>query len=348
MGLFRGDPDRHARMWVDRLGRRGYAAVHAPIVEQAWRAHLEGTKTLALVLSEEGRFHAGVIDVDLSRLRLEAVKNSLPDLLIALRAAHDHAVGLQRAAGRLGLETLLEDSGQKGRHVWLFFEPAAPARDVFLLLRKVVDEAGEPPEGISVDLIPADSRRPTDGTPIVTLPLGIHLQSGRRSLLLEPGGHVIDPLDAHLRRVRPCVSEAMRAALEVRSLEPEPAEHIVPGGVHVAAVLAGCPVAAHLVEKAAAIGHLHHRERLTLLHVFGHFGQEGATFLHHVMARCADYDPRITDRYLEKLKDAPVSCARVREWLPEVTTRVPCCCRFVVPRGAWPTPVLHAVTEWDT
>jgi hypothetical protein len=108
-------------------------------------------------------------------------------------------------------------------------------------------------------------------------------------------------------------------------------------------VLAGCNVVRHLLEKAQTIGHLNHRERYTLLSVFGHLGEEGAAHLHAAMAACANYDPAISDRYLARLKASPVSCNRVREWLPEAIQRVSCSCRFSLPAGAWPTPILHAL-----
>ena len=40
---------------------------------------------------------------------------------------------------------------------------------------------------------------------------------------------------------------------------------------------------------------------------------------------------------------ARTSCGRVRQRWPELTARVGCDCRFKVPPGAYPTPVLHAL-----
>lgn len=48
-------------------------------------------------------------------------------------------------------------------------------------------------------------------------------------------------------------------------------------------------------------------------------------------------------RHTQRLYPHPTSCGRVRQWLPELTARVGCDCRFRVPPGAYPTPVLHAL-----
>lgn len=344
MRFFRGNADMHARMRVDTLGRRRYFPIQSPLDEAAWRRHLEGTETLAISLSDGGRLHAAVLDVDIARPVFERVGGDPVLLAGALEATQRYALALMKRAGALGLDARLEDSGQKGRHVWLFFDPPAGPRDVFRLLSRIVERTGPAPEGVSCETIPASSKAQPAGGALVTAPLGIHLESGRRSTFLDGGDELVEDIEAHLRDIHPCSAQGLQAALREEPPTPEPALPIASTDAQVQAILSGCPVAAFLVGKAADIAHLNHRERLTLLCIFGHLGASGVAFLHSVMARCANYDPRITDRYVAQLKPSPVSCSRVREWLPEVTRQVPCCCQFKLPKSAYPSPVLHAVS----
>jgi len=346
MCRFRGASDEHARMWVDRMGRRGYQRVRAPLDEAAWRKHLSGAQTLAMMMSDEGRLHNAVLDIDLTRPYLDRVVQNPALLEEGLHRTHLYALELARAAGLRGLDVRLEDSGHKGRHLWLFFDPPAAARDAHALVRALEIDAGPAPDGVGCERFPPASRS-TSAAALMKLPLGVHLQSGRRSLLIDATGKVIQDVEGDLARLHPCSSQAMRSALGARSGTStlEPSLPIACEDPALAVVLEGCPVMAFLVAKAADLHHLNHRERYTLLCIAGHFGAPGAAFIHRVIGRCSNYDRRITEKFIGQLKASPVSCQRIREWLPEVVTRVPCCCRFDVPKGAYPTPVLHAVPE---
>ncbi len=342
MALFRGAPGIHARMWVDRLGRRGYAPERRPMDEAAWREHLEGTCTRAIYLFDQGRLHTAVLDVDIAEPGFGMIKHHQDALVQALAATHDHAVKLVRALRKRGLDPVLEASGQKGRHVWVFFEPAAAPRDALALLRAVADEVGPPAAGVHCETLPPSSRCPPGtGGPLVTSPLGVHRQSGGRSVFLEENGDVVSDVGSFLARIRPARGDGLRALVEGGV---PPGEEVIPvenPDLRIAAVLEGCPVMRRLVDKAGEIHHLGHMERMAILYVMGHFGDQGIAFVHRVMARCANYDKQRTQGYCDRLKPSPVSCRRLKEWLPELVAEACRDCRFPVRKGAYPTPVLH-------
>lgn len=63
-------------------------------------------------------------------------------------------------------------------------------------------------------------------------------------------------------------------------------------------VLVRCGLMAHLCEKAKRTGYLSHSERLTILYVFGHLGNEGKEFVHQVMGYTLNYQYSITEKYI--------------------------------------------------
>ncbi len=54
-------------------------------------------------------------------------------------------------------------------------------------------------------------------------------------------------------------------------------------------VLGRCNLMRYLCQKARTTGYLSHFERLSVLHVFGHLGEEGKAFVHTVMEFTLNY-----------------------------------------------------------
>ena len=77
---------------------------------------------------------------------------------------------------------LLEDTGGRGAHVWIFFEPKIPAGVGRYLAYEIIDKIG-----VQCEVFPKqDKISPKGFGNQVRLPLGIHRKYGRRSILLEP------------------------------------------------------------------------------------------------------------------------------------------------------------------
>lgn len=95
---------------------------------------------------------------------------------------------LDRAAAQ-DLPAYLEDSGFKGRHVWIFLEspiPAGVAKKCGELL--LVQLLPLPPE-VTVEVFPKQATvKPGSLGNLIKLPLGIHRRTGKRALFLQPDG----------------------------------------------------------------------------------------------------------------------------------------------------------------
>lgn len=75
----------------------------------------------------------------------------------------------------------------------------------------------------------------------------------------------------------------------------------------------------------------------------GRLGDQAMSALDAIFRHLDDYRPGLAARQLARLYPYPTSCGRLRQKLPELTAQVGCDCRFRVPPGAYPTPVLHAL-----
>ncbi|MBT9136642.1 MAG: hypothetical protein DDT34_01724 [Firmicutes bacterium] len=138
-------------------------------------------------------------------------------------------------------------------------------------------------------------------------------------------------------------SDVQRVEDRLRHLHP-----LVQGAPQlVRQVITRCELVRHLVFKSLETAYLSHRERFTLLCIFGHLGAGGKEYLHTVISRCMNYDQRTTERFIAKLPPKPVSCPRIREEYKELTAGLGCDCVFPQRKGCYPSPVLHALTGKD-
>lgn len=98
----------------------------------------------------------------------------------------------------------------------------------------------------------------------------------------------------------------------------------------------------HLLNKARDTNYLAHMERVTLLYTFGHLGEEGKGFLHRVIGYCLNYNYDFTERQIRKIKESPISCARIREIHENILLSTGCPCRIKPPPKGYSSPVLYA------
>ncbi len=110
-------------------------------------------------------------------------------------------------------------------------------------------------------------------------------------------------------------------------------------------VLERCNLMRYLCQKAAKTRYLSHFERLTVLYVFGHMGEEGKEFVHKIMSFTVNYQYHITEKFISRLKEKPIGCNKLREEYAKITAEIGCSCTFHRTRNCYPSPVLHALKD---
>lgn len=171
-----------------------YRPVRRPIEELDVEEHLGGLRSLGSYSIDPTDDTVGfaVFDLDTyDEKALEFLCKRVEGL------CHDSGIGRVHYAPCL----LLESSGGKGYHIWLFFDAPVPARDVrawAAVVKEAYDEHRRPVDrGESDDcgewpfleIFPKQDTVPEGGFGnLVKLPLGVHAKSGRRSeVILNQG-----------------------------------------------------------------------------------------------------------------------------------------------------------------
>ncbi len=360
----------------DRIERE---RVHAPPTVEHARAHLAGAwwmGTYPLRANNSVRW-ACIRIVSAARARKVAAKGVG---VIPASVAED-VRRLTAALRDLAAPPILSVEPGRGYVLWvLMAEPVGAARARTLLQMACVAAGASGPE-VTRELVPAQDVAKADkpGTPAL-LPLGVDPRSGQRAWPCDDTLEAVrDPI-GWLHAIVPLPSATLAAAVASRRLgaavAPGATEHIAPiavapSGVHMKAappakpdgvsiatspfrelpraqdVYAGCNVLRHFVDKAMSGQGLVSSERYLVADGVGRLGDESIVALDAIFRHLDDYKPSMAARYLDRLYPNPTSCGRIRQNLPELTARVGCDCRFRVPPGAYPTPVLHALGAAD-
>lgn len=322
--LFLGRPDVFARFW-QKGNRHGYAPVRHSPTDQELEEHLVGQAILGTyLLLPDGTTKALVLDID------------GPDYSEAgRRAAFQTAQRLREALHNQSLTPIWVDSGGKGFHLWMCFSRPVSAQKMRRWATQWLDRFRPFPAEVLLEVFPKQDHLASSALgSLIRLPFGCHPETGRWSTLLSEAGKPIQDLWAALAavpRIDPQILLNMESTPSASAEVLQPPEAIAP-------VVQGCALLSGLVNKAARTGHLRHTERLALLYTLGHLGEAGRNYLHQVIALCSNYDPRITERWLQRLEEGhrAIRCKTLREWLKDHLPGVVCPC---FPKAVNPSPL---------
>ena len=356
--LFAGREDTYARETIQYGGKRAVEQMLEPLTEEVIKAHLQGELTACTYVQRSNHTaHFLVLDVDISKKILLQYQGNTEALARYLQLAGVQTQKLLQILGQLGLKGYPEFSGRRGYHIWIFFSEWMPVRYLHLL-ESVIEKLYQPEqtEEIQVEYFPNQVKvKPGSAGQGIRLPLGIHGKSGQFSQMLEEDLTPVADISGFLKDIATFSANGLRKILSTHMPEEQSASS---GQVHqvdpdltafgelsdgVRVVLENCSLSRFLCQKARTTGYLAHGERLSVLYVFGHLGEEGKEFVHHVMQFTLNYQYHVTERFIRKLPEKPVSCVKLREQYKTITAEYGCSCVFKRTKNCYPSPVLHAI-----
>lgn len=374
VALFAGREGVYARQWVGGSGETGYTPVQEPFTLKVAESHILGHFTVGIYpvrLDNTVNFLA--FDFDLAKFALRKALDSQSLWQKYLGRLHEAAVRLVELASSYDLPAYLEDSGFKGRHVWVFLETPVPAGVVKKAGELLLQRLGSLPVEVTAEVFPKQTSVRQGGLGnLIKLPLGYHRRTGRRALFLQPEGEPYQDQLGLLLQVRKAARRAVyaliprlgqSAAITLPPATPEPAPPEVPWAENAAAkeaialpgvaapeiyhletdvqyqfLLQHCPVLAALAVQVEQSHRLSKDEALVVIHTLGHL-EHGPAVVNELLQRCVNTDPTLLLK--SRLRGHPMSCPKIRARIPQVTAAVACNCQFELSGGLYPTPLLH-------
>ena len=202
-------------------GRTGYTPTHEAFTAEVARRHLLDRYTVGIYpVRHDNTVNFLCFDIDIASGSLRS--NQTKERITLLRHCQRVASSIQELLGSVGIPAIIEDSGYKGRHVWIFFAEPIKARAARILARHTLGRIGKLPTHINVELFPAQERVARDRLGnLVKLPLGIHKKSGQRALFLNAEGRPYANQLAILDRLRRVPTAIVERALEALA-DPDP------------------------------------------------------------------------------------------------------------------------------
>lgn len=354
-GLFVGRDDIYVSETLAEGNRRNSREMLEPLTEEKIRKHLAGNLILGTyVLRPNSTAKYLVFDVDVSKKVLLRHAYGTQEFHRYKQKAAEYVLHLCRVLRQMGMTGYMEDSGFRGYHVWIFFTEWIPVRYVNQLSDCIQKKVPCETDDVTVEVFPNSSRvRPGKNGQNIKLPLGVHIRTGERSYFLDNQFLPVQDYREFLSGIARISLQAVRKILGTcmpesvgRKEQKTVDENLECFGMisdSVRIVLERCSLMRYLCQKAVKTGYLTHFERMSVLYVFGHMGEDGKEFVHTVMAFTLNYKYNVTQKFIIKLREKPVSCAKLREQYKLMTAEYGCSCSFRQTKNCYPSPVLHAL-----
>lgn len=226
-------------------------------------------------------------------------------------------------------QLLIERSGSKGYHLWMFFSEEIPANEVYRLrgvLRKELDL-------VQYEIYP-EQESGDDNNPgsLIKLPLGVNRKTFNRCFFLDDNFSP-DPRGqwAALEGTIPVTPAQVAAILKLQNTEAnqiESSDEVDLSKIGSMSLMLKSCKALQLIEDKSVNANpddgfinLTHDERLMIASIYGRFGLSGEAKVHELLSKADNYDADKTQKILDSLKAAK---------------QKPMCCATIIDRGLCP------------
>lgn len=184
----------------------------APVTDKIVLMHLQGKITIATyALKEDNSVRWLCLDIDLKKGQDDTEENR--------QLVRDHTKKLVKALYEIFGPSyyLVERSGSKGYHVWVFFSSPVPAYRVFSLGRWITIN-NPAPDIIGVEVYPKQVTRGHDGS-MIKAPLGIHKKTEVRCFFVNNKFEDIEDQWQHLANVRTVDGDELVSVLKKNNVQ---------------------------------------------------------------------------------------------------------------------------------
>lgn len=328
-----------------------------PLTEKQIQEHLVGNQCIdTFIQRPNATVKYIVFDVDVSKRILLQHSRDSEEFRQYLTKALNRAAELCKILDNLGMKGYIEFSGNRGYHVWIFFTEWIQVRYANML-NDVIEQKLPQDNDISLEFFPNKTKLKNGKFgQVIKLPYGIHLHTGKRSYFLDDSYEPVMDIDTMIDSIAKFSVSAVKTVIsrnngakEVTELKTVDQDLSSFGDIdtNISEVLSKCNLMRFLCQKAYKTGYLSHFERLSILYVFGHLGDKGKEFVHKVMSFTLNYSYNVTERFIKKCPDKPISCTKLQDQYKKVTAEIGCNCIFKKAKNCYPSPVLHAIILSD-
>ncbi|MBL7046552.1 MAG: hypothetical protein ISR95_02820 [Candidatus Marinimicrobia bacterium] len=262
----------------------------------------------AYLIGLDGMVKSGVIDIDINKEALRSYPREIFDPLLK-----EQTLLIQSVLKAKGFSTVIEDSGNKGYHLWIFMEEPVPAEDMLHTLQSMKSEFTLVDDRLHYELFPKQGglKRSPFGN-LIKLPIQYHRVSQRRCMFVDQNFEIIIPETLPLNDVA-LIHKAPKASISKSAgASVNPSTGMKP--FNMGLMFRKCSVLENLAETTDPnefAGTPGHTARLFLASQMIPFGEKGREKVHEILSIADDYDPDKTDYHMNSLSYPPERCEKM-------------------------------------
>jgi|GEM_PF-689197 len=345
--LFDGRERGYGLQKIDaRSGELFYQIIDLPLPPEVIRAHLRGEVTLGFFpLREDKTIKVSGISVWIPfRVMAANIKNH-GHLMFLMEKGRSYMLRMNSMLKSYGISSYLEDTGSYQLRLWLFFDRFIHFLKVKSLIQDLMKyQPLSIEESLMVEpIMPTVPQGVSWVEQVMMLPLGVHQGTGKRSLFLDKEGAIYPNQVKFLERIREVnISYIQQAVKNLNSKKTyqNPKSKFPSGQGPFQTLWENCLIIRKIGEKSLAGRDLLSEEKVVLFYTIGLLDQ-GEEWLHYLLEPGPRYHAEKVSRQARRLAPNPISCIKIRDWLPELTSSVACNCSFDLRGGKYPSPLLH-------
>jgi len=343
LDLFSGQKNSFAKGYADSHGIRHYYRINMPLSSIELQKMIDERQSLGIYpVIQENQSCIFILDLDIEK-RFILDHGEKEDLMaMMLKKVKTFAFNIKNLLDDAGIHSYVLYSGYKGYHLWIFFDKSLAIDEAWNHLNKYIHSVFIP-DNIMLERIPSLE---ADKEEVIKLPLAWHELSHHQSVFLNQTGEVEKDQVSFIEGIKKnnaiYFCEKDPPVIDLRKSDDTVFEkkEDVPVSEVVNAVLNQCSLIGCMVNKLKEYGYLTHYERNAILYVFGRLGNDGREYIHRLMALCINYQYEVTEGFISRMKDKPVSCQKLGLRFPQYASS--CACEFADFPSFYPSPVIHA------
>ena len=256
------------------------------------------------LVGKTGLVKSGVVDIDINK---NALGDNRAELEISLKR---QTLQIKTILENSDLNSIIEDSGHKGYHLWIFLKKPVPARDMLHTLQTLEKDFTLVDDRLHWELFPKQGNIAPGGFGnLIKLPFQYHRVTNNRCIFVnnnfEPDFHQELPLnDTSLILTAPTKVRTDSAKIS-RALKND----VVPFNMDM--MILKCSVLEEMQttnDSACFEGTIGHSKRLFLGSQLKPFGSIGREKVHEILSKVPDYKRHKTDYQLDSISGPPQTC----------------------------------------
>lgn len=345
MELFSGREDIFAVQW-SYDGKNGYSPQRRKIQKKDITTHLKGEKTLGIYqLKVDNSIKFGAFDIDIKKgIKFESDEDTKEML-------KECVISIYREISSIGFKPYIEFSGNKGYHIWIFFESPVQSYKVKKVMENCLYNI-ESDEKIGIEIFPKQTEVNGEGMGnLIKIPLGIHKKTGKRCLFTDEELNIAEDQKKFLENIeyttvisveknyieddrvietsdRKSVNRERKTDIkkEIRRDIPIREEY----KEELKILKSSCSVILFFIEKAEKTGFLTLEEEKILIAILKncHYGERGVK---DVLSKTINYSETRVKTIINSSSKYPISCENIRRKISEAGIKIDlenCCCKF--------------------